>query len=107
MGFSPMPNRYLPPGTGNQDRVRISARLEKRETEELQEIADLWNEVDRARRVKRRTKWKPANLIEWLIRVGIQGFWTEIGGRPSKDESRDSILKRALAAAERTDDRSP
>lgn len=94
-----MPNPYLPPRDAKPERVRISVRLEKGETEELEQIAALWNRIDEELGRKRRSEWRPASLIELMVRVGMSEFWRQIGGKPAPDESEKALIRRAVAAA--------
>jgi hypothetical protein len=78
------------------DRVRTSVRLPLETHADIEIIAKLWNELDRALGRKRTKKWKPASVIERLVTVGIDGFWAQIGGRPSTQEGRDDFARKAL-----------
>lgn len=63
-------------------------------------VAELWNALDGHREIDRE-KWVAARVIRRLVRVGLDGFWAEVGGRPHTTEGRDQFLARAVDALEK------
>lgn len=78
------------------ERVKTSVRLPVEQHHDIELIAQLWNELDRAMARKRGRKWKAASVIERLISVGVDGFWHQVGGRPDTKEGRDDFVRRAV-----------
>lgn len=78
------------------ERVRTSVRLPPAQHDDLELIAELWNEMDKALGRRRPRKWKPASVIERLISVGIDGFWGQVGGRPATKAGRADFIKQAI-----------
>lgn len=91
-----MTAKYLPPDDSEAGRVRVSIRLEKAEADDLQLMAQLWNEIDAAAGRKRRHKWLAAGVIEQLIRLGLDGFWEQFGGKPKTAADRKRFIERAI-----------
>jgi hypothetical protein len=78
------------------DRVRTSVRLPASQHDDIELIAELWNEMDKALGRKRPRKWKAASVIERLITVGVDGFWGQVGGRPATKAGRADFIKQAI-----------
>lgn len=85
------------------DRVRTSVRLLPEQHQDIELMAKLWNDLDRELGRRRPRKWKAASVIERLIAVGIDGFWGQIGGRPTTKDAREEAIAKVVAIArERT-----
>lgn len=84
---------------GVSDRVRTSVRLPVEQQQDIELMAHLWNELDRALGRKKPRKWKAASVIERLIAVGIDGFWAQVGGRPATAEERKALIERVVEQA--------
>lgn len=80
-----------------QEPVRTSVSLTPEAHAEIQLIADLWNELDQLLGKKQKRKWKPSSVMERFIRVGIAGFWSQVGGRPATSEGRGEYMRAAIA----------
>lgn len=83
-------------------RVRTSVRLPEEQHEDIELMSELWNELDRALGNRRAKKWKAASVIERLVRVGIEGFWAQAGGRPSTEAARAEMVRRVVAEAKKS-----
>lgn len=66
--------------------------------EELKEIADLWHQVEQ--RVGE-GKVSLNDVLIRLLRVGVDGVWTELGGRPTTDKAKQALVERMVAAHEK------
>lgn len=62
---------------------------------DIEFIAELWNEFDKVRDVKRPSRWKPSSVMERLLQVGRDGFVAQLGGFPESDEERAEFIRRA------------
>jgi hypothetical protein len=78
------------------DRVRTSVRLTPEQHDDVELMAKLWTEFDKALGQRRR-KWSTMGVLERLVAVGIDGFWTQVGGRPPSKEGREDFVRRAVA----------
>lgn len=78
------------------ERIKTSIRLAAEQHQDIEFIAELWNELDAALGKKKARKWKSASVIERLLAVGIDGFWSQIGGRPPTREGRADFIKQAV-----------
>lgn len=88
---------YYPVDEDSEDeRVKTSVRLPKQDHDDIEIIAELWNEFDRVLDRPRPRKWKAASVIERLIEVGIDGFWGQVGGRPDTKEGREEFVRKAV-----------
>jgi alpha-glucosidase (family GH31 glycosyl hydrolase) len=67
--------------------------------DDVELMAEFWNQLDAALGKKRARKWKAASVIERLIEVGVDGFWAQIGGRPDTKEAREAAVSRVVAQA--------
>jgi hypothetical protein len=78
------------------ERVATTVRLRPIQHEDIETISDLWNAMDDALGRKRQKKWKASSVIERLLAVGIDGFWEQVGGRPSSKADREAFVKQAV-----------
>jgi hypothetical protein len=93
---------YAPPEDASDKPLkRISIRLEEDETEELERIAETWDALDAALEAKRRHRWSSASVMERMIRVGMNDFWTQIGGPKREGESDAEVVARAVDAVKK------
>ena len=80
------------------ERVQTTVRLRRTTHEDVDLIAEIWNELDAALKKKRPKKWKASNTIEQIIEVGVQSIWKQYGGRPADKKERAEFVKRAIEA---------
>lgn len=79
--------------------IRTSVRLSPEQHQDVELIAKLWNDLDRDLGRRRPRKWKAASVMERLIAVGIDGFWGQIGGRPTTKEAREEAIAKVVSMA--------
>lgn len=84
------------------DRVRFTVSLTKEQHADLELVAEIWNELDRALG-KERKKWKLNGVIERLAAIGIDGFWQQMGGRPPTREGREEFIAEAVERIRRSE----
>lgn len=88
---------YYPLHESEEERVRTSIRLTPEQQADAALIAQLWIALDDALGVKRPgKKWSATSVLERLVAVGLDGFWAEVGGRPSEEEDRAEFIRRAV-----------
>jgi len=88
---------YYPLNDETEDRIRTSIQLTQAQRADAALIAQLWQALDEALEIKRPgKKWSATSVLERLVAVGIDGFWAEVGGRPSDDEDRAEFIRRAV-----------
>ncbi len=80
-----------------------SVRLSPSEKEQIEFLAKLWTAMDRAAEVPDARKWKTATVIERFLRVGLDGFYGQIGGFPATETDRQAVLRRASEVVKRVD----
>lgn len=78
------------------EQVKTSIRLSAERHEDIQLIAELWNEIDQQLGRQRARRWKAASVIQRLIHVGIDGFWQQVGGRPTTKQDRQAFIATAV-----------
>lgn len=79
-----------------EDMVRVTVSFPKSVADELQLVADLWNEFDSELAPKRREKWLVARVVRRFVNVGLDAFWDQVGGRLPSKEGREEFVKRAV-----------
>lgn len=78
---------------------RITVSFPKEMAEELELVAELWNEFDKEFD-KKREKWLVARVIRRFVSVGLDGFWNQVGGRPQNKEDREKFVRTAIEKLE-------
>lgn len=78
------------------ERVPLTVRVPAGHHEEIELIAQLWNEFDVQLAKKKAKKWKSSSVIERFIALGIDSFWDQVGGRPATKEGREEFIARAV-----------
>jgi hypothetical protein len=79
--------------------IRTSVSLTPEQHQDVELIAKLWNELDKELGRRRPRKWKAASVMQRLIAVGIDGFWGQIGGRPTTKDEREAVIAKVVALA--------
>ena len=88
---------YYPLNDPDEERIRITIKMTPAQQAEASLIAQLWIALDEELGVKRPgKKWSATSVMERLVAVGLDGFWAEIGGRPTSEEDRAEFIRRAI-----------
>lgn len=93
-----MPNSTKPPeqGAASADEERFSITLDRATYRQVEFLAELWNAIDVARKVKRYRKWVVSNVSPSLIRASVAGVLEEMGGYPQTQEEQKRLIARAV-----------
>jgi hypothetical protein len=96
---TPMPNPTKPPDQGgaSAEEERFSITLDKETLDQVEFLAELWNAIDAARKVKRYRKWVASNVCPTLIRASVAGVLEEMGGFPESKQEREAVIAKAVA----------
>lgn len=77
-------------------RVPTTVRLMEAKHEDVELIAELWNQMEEELGRKRRRQWRASSVMERLIDVGVAGFWEQVGGRPEGKADRVELVRRTI-----------
>lgn len=85
---------YYPESETGDELIMTSVQVPSDLHSHLTFIARLWNALDAARGVKRRSTWKPASVIRRLLLGGRDAIAETLGGIPESEKARTELIER-------------